>query len=135
MSELVIDASVAAALLLDDEREPRADKALEHMKTKGAIAPLLWQLETRNALLAAERRGSLSQHEVQKRLEALNGLPIQTKEPSDLQTAFDLARSHGVSLYDALYLELAKRENAELATLDKALGRAAVAEGVPLTVA
>ena len=34
---------------------------------------------------------------------------------------------------DALYLELAKREGAELATLDGALSRAAVAEGVPLS--
>ena len=33
-----------------------------------------------------------------------------------------------------MYLELAKRESAELATLDGALGRAAVAEGVPLAV-
>ena len=36
--------------------------------------------------------------------------------------------------YDALYLELAKRESAELATLDGALGRASVAEGVSLAV-
>ncbi len=62
----------------------------------------------------------------------MKGLPIGTEVP-DLQSAFDLARAHELSFYDALYLELAKREDAELATLDGALGRTAVAEGVLLS--
>ena len=36
------------------------------------------------------------------------------------------------SFYDAVYLELAKRHTAPIATLDKALARAADAEGLPL---
>ena len=32
--------------------------------------------------------------------------------------------------YDALYLELAMRQRADLATLDRALGRVAASEGV-----
>ena len=96
--------------------------------------PHLWHLETRNTLLVAERRGRLSRGGVKERMDALKGLPIRTDEEPDLQSAFDLARAHELSFYDALYLELAKRESAELATLDGALGRAAVAEGVPLSV-
>ena len=96
--------------------------------------PQLWHLETRNSLLTAERRGRLSSEEVKERLDALKGLPIVTDEQPDLQSAFDLARTHELSLYDALYLDLAKREGATLATLDRALGRAATAEGVLLFV-
>ena len=96
--------------------------------------PQLWHLETRNSLLVAERRGRLSAGGVKERLDALKGLPIRTDEEPDLQSAFDLARAHGLSFYDVLYLELAKRESTELATLDGALGRAAVAEGVSLSV-
>ena len=41
-----------------------------------------------------------------------------------------LARAHGLTFYDALYLELAQREQATLLSLDKELLRAAAAEGV-----
>ncbi len=134
MSGLVVDASVVIAWLFDDEEEPRADSVLELLKVDGALVPYLWDLETRNTLLVAERCGRLSSVGVKERMEALKDLPIQTNEEPDLQSAFDLARAHELSFYDALYLELAKRTNATLATLDKALGRAAVAEGVPLPV-
>ena len=134
MSGLVVDASVVVAWLFDDEDEPSADNVLEQLAEDGAFVPQLWHLETRNSLLTAERRGRLSSEEVKERLDALNGLPIATDEEPDLQCAFDLARAHGLSLYDALYLELAKRKGARLATLDRPLGRAAVAEGVRISV-
>lgn len=41
-----------------------------------------------------------------------------------------LARTHGISVYDARYLELAVRERRSLATLDRRLALAAVAAGV-----
>ena len=41
-----------------------------------------------------------------------------------------LRRRHGLTGYDALYLDLALREDADLATLDAALARAARSEGV-----
>ena len=89
----------------------------------------------RHTTLYSRLNGVVDFHrEVRERLDALKGLPIRTDEEPDLQSTFDLARAHGLSFYDALYLELAKRESADLATLDQALGRAAVAEGVPLTV-
>jgi predicted nucleic acid-binding protein len=43
-----------------------------------------------------------------------------------------LARERNLTIYDAAYLELALREGLPLATLDRALEKAAVAEGVAL---
>lgn len=43
-----------------------------------------------------------------------------------------LGRSHGLSIYDAAYLELALRRRLPLATFDKALRKAAAAEGLAL---
>ena len=43
-----------------------------------------------------------------------------------------LARARKLTVYDAAYLELAKRERLPLATLDRALEKAAIAEGVAL---
>ena len=132
MNGLVVDASVVMAWLFDDEDDPRADGALDRLIEEGALVPQLWHMETRNSLLTAERRGRLSVSGAAERLDALKGLPIRTDVDPDFQSAFDLARAHELSIYDALYLELAKRESAELATLDGALGKAAAAEGVAL---
>ena len=98
--------------LLDDENEPRADRVPNQLVEKRARVPQLWHLETRNSLLTALRRGRLSMSGVEERLAALKSLPIPTDADPDLQGAFYLARTHGLTIYDALYLELAKREGA-----------------------
>jgi predicted nucleic acid-binding protein len=43
-----------------------------------------------------------------------------------------LARRHGLTVYDASYLELAQRHGVALATLDAALAEAAQRESLPL---
>ena len=130
MSRIVLDASIASDWLLDDEFDPRASSALIWLRRDGAIVPQLWHYEVRNALLTAERRGRVSTDETSERLDSLRRLPILTDQEADLQVAFDLAREHSLSFYDALYLELAKRLKAPLATLDTQLTRAAAAESV-----
>ena len=134
MSTLVVDASVTLAWLFDDETDARADRVFERLIESGALVPQLWHLETRNALLTAERRGRLSVAEIGERLDALKELPIRTDNRPDLQVAFEMAGLHDLSYYDAMYLELAKRREGELATLDGALSLAAVAEGIILSV-
>ena len=42
----------------------------------------------------------------------------------------ELADQHGLTIYDAIYLELAKRKRLPLATLDRSLKRAAIEAGV-----
>ena len=135
MSGLVVDSSVVLAWLYAEREKSRAQGVLERVKEKGALVPGLWHLEVRNSLLSAERRGRIAAGDVKERLDAVKGLPIRTDEALDLEAAFDLARAHGLTFYDAVYLELAKRENAELATLDAALSRAAANERVRLSVA
>ena len=133
MSRFVLDASVAAAWLLDDESEARADAALARLETEEALVPQFWHLEVRSALLGAERRGRIRAGEVDERLRRLAELPVRTDTEPHIGTAFALARTHGLSMYDAVYLELAQRSDAPLATLDKALARAAGAAGLALT--
>ena len=128
----MLDASVAAAWLFDDETAPRADAALVRLAAGGALVPQHWQLEVRNALLMAERRGRITVDEVNERLLILRELLVSTDTTPDLEAAFVLARTHGLTFNDALYLELAQRRHAALATLDTALGRAAVAAGIAL---
>ena len=123
---------MALAWLFNDEAQPGVEIALERLSEDGAVVPQLWHLEIRNSLLTAERRSRISLDDIGECLGALTGLPIQTDQEADLQSAFDLAIKYGLSFYDAMYLELAKRQCADLATLDPELGSAAVSEGVLL---
>ena len=87
------------------------------------------------ALKNAERRGDTTAGEVEAFLAHLEELPIRV-DPMGSAKAFSrtlgLARSYALSAYDAAYLELAIREHAPLATLDKSLRKAAARAGVPL---
>ena len=132
MSAFVLDSSVAITWLLDDEENPVADTARWRIVDGGAFVPQVWHLEVRNALLVAERRRRISAQGAVVRLRSLKELPIYTDTEPDLESAVELARSHHLAIYDAVYLELARRRNEALATLDTALVRAAKAEGLPL---
>ena len=124
----VLDASVAVAWLLGDQDDPRAQAALDRLATEVALVPQVWHVEVRSALLQAERRRRLDSDEVDDCLRRVRELPVRTDAAPDVEAAFALARAHRLSLYDALYLELALRSDASLATLDHALSAAAVAE-------
>ena len=132
MSLFVLDASVAVAWLLSEETASRADLALVRLEDDEALIPHLWHLELRNGLLVAVRRGRFTADEPAERLNALYDLPIRTDMEPDMDIAFALAEKHGLSFYDAIYLELAKRHTAPLATLDRALAQAAADEGLHL---
>ncbi len=130
MTLLVVDASVVAAWLFDDENDPLAARAFALLGHADAIVPQLWHIEMRNILLVAHRRGRLTAAVLRSRLAALPDLPLLTDHEPDMTAAFALAEHHGLSFYDALYLELAQRSSAVLASLDRRLCRAATAEGI-----
>lgn len=125
----VLDASVAVCWLFADEDHPNATEALERIRTDEALVPSIWWFEVRNTLLVNERRGRLTETDTTAFLRALSRLAITVdRTPSD--EVLVLARRHRLSVYDAAYLELARRENVPLATLDQKLADAARAEGV-----
>lgn len=49
-----------------------------------------------------------------------------------MNTTLSLAQAHGLTVYDAAYLELSQREGLPLASLDSDLVAAAKKSGVPL---
>ena len=132
MSVFVLDASVAIAWLLNEDTGSQADLALARLEDEGALVPHLWHLEVRNGLLVAMRRGRIAGDAAAERLRAMYRLRFRTDEEPDLDIAFSLAGRHALSIYDAVYLELAQRHTAALATLDKALARAAANLSLPL---
>ena len=98
-----------------------------------AFVPALWPIETANVLLAATRRGRVAQDEWPGIRAHLDALPIEVDSVSASRTwgaALDLANAHALSVYDAMYLELAVRMRMPLATLDRALLGTARSAGV-----
>lgn len=126
-SALVIDASVALSWLLEED-DPNAAAVLDAMSRSAAFAPRLWTFELRNGLLMAERRGRIDETGLRRRLVDAERLGVGIDDGSDLGHAMELAKTHGLTFYDALYLELALRRRAALATLDRRLTEAARAE-------
>ena len=129
---VVVDASVAASWVLPDEKSPELLIALDRVRMETAVVPELWWYEIRNVLLVSERRKSLTAADTSEFLEALRDLPIVLDRAVEERELFRLARQHRLTIYDAAYLELARRTGSDLATLDKDLVRAAGSEGVPL---
>jgi predicted nucleic acid-binding protein len=138
MKPVVLDASTALATLLHDERSPYATRVLEVMETGPHIfVPSHWWIESLNGILMAERRGRFSPLETAEIVGDLLQLPVTTDDETISRAAdetFHLARQYKLTVYDAVYLELAMRRQAILATVDKALAKAAGVAGVELLV-
>lgn len=133
MSVFVLDCSVAVAWLFDDEASPETDALLERLRDDGALVPGLWRFELGNVLAHAERRNRIAASQIAAYLGLLDRLPIVTDTETEsraLREILTLARTANLTTYDAAYLELAMRRNAELATRDKALIRSAHGLGI-----
>ena len=128
----VLDASIAACWAFDDEDHPVAALALERVRTDEARVPSLWWFEVRNTLVVNEHRGRLTESDTATFLRGLTRLRVTVDRLPNGADVLTLARHRGLTVYDAAYLELARREGAPLATLDAALATAARAERVPL---
>jgi len=136
MTGWVLDASVALALGLPDERSPAADGLLAVFERGDEVrVPVLWWYEIANALASARRRGRVTAADHARLLELYRTLPVKT-DALFADRAFTessrTAAASGLSAYDAAYLELAARRGLGLATLDDRLADTAVELGLPV---
>ena len=128
MSRFVLDASVVLTWCFPDENTALAQRVAHRFKQGDtALAPSFWPHEVLNALLAGEKRKRISKEMMRSFLNDLAALPV-TLEQIPAGIVFDriqsLSRKHGLTAYDAAYLDLALENGLALATLDEALVRA-----------
>ncbi len=129
----VLDCSVTMAWVFPDEATDSTDALRESLIQDGAVVPALWPIEVANVLLVATRRGRISEVDWPPIRDALEALPIDIDPESCLRvlhTVLPIANKHALSVYDAMYLELALRLGLPLATLDHRLIAAGKAAGV-----
>ena len=128
---IVVDASVVAAHLLpDEENREAAATILARLDEEDGVVPPIFRYEVRNILLMAKRRKRIDAQQLQQLLAELTDFALVEDAVSNDADVFELADRLELTVYDAAYLEVAKRCRAALATFDTALARAADAEQV-----
>lgn len=118
----------------DEGRTDPARGVLVSLATGASAAvPAHWRAEVGNGLLMALRRGRLGPDHLPRILAELSLLPVVVDDAGARDAWADplaQALTTGLTLYDALYLELATRRGVPLATFDAALRHAALTAGV-----
>jgi len=126
--DFVLDCSITMAWCFEDESNDYTDSILENLKDATAVVPTIWPLEVANVLLLAKKHKRITEVQSASFIDALSALPIiidQSTTSRAMHSVFVLAGQSDLTIYDAAYLELAKRENIPLITLDKGLIKAA----------
>ncbi len=135
LSAFVVDASMALSWHFPDERSPRSEAVEALSDTQAIVVPRHWFAEIANGLLFGGRRPG-SNLEEQARFISRLGMLDQQVDTIDGDDVFErvlpLARAHGLTMYDAFYLELAERRGLPLASFDGDLNKAARRVGIEL---
>lgn len=121
----MVDASVGFSWVYHDQATPETFTLLsEIVAGVTVVVPSFWFLEMANVLLMAQRRHKLTAIQRKAALGKLAAIQF-TVDDEAARSAFDqiseLAEKHGLTVYDATYLEIALRRKMSLASRDEAL--------------
>jgi predicted nucleic acid-binding protein len=136
MAIFVADASATLPWCFEDEATAWTESLLDRLRAGDRIVvPAHWPTEVSNGLLMAVRRKRVPPGRPELFWDELAVLPIDVElplTPGQAKAVLSLCKQYELTVYDAAYLELAKRRGLPLATQDSALLKAAQSEGVAL---
>ncbi len=130
---LIIDCSITMSWCFADEATEASAQVQDRLVAEAAVVPSHWYLEVVNVLAMAEKRQRISAADSSQFLKLLDDVEIHDDGETAARAFHDLlplCRSHGLTSYDAAYLELAIRRQLPLASLDDQLRQAAINVGV-----
>ena len=112
-----------------DQATAATDQLLDEVANGATVVvPVLWFVEMANGLLVLQRRKKITAAERRTALRTLSDLTLVVDEEAGravFHKTSELAEKHGLTVYDATYLEVAVRRKLSLATRDGALKAAA----------
>ena len=127
MTPWIVDASLAMTwYLLDEDNRQYGLEVLSSLPEREIRVPALFIFEILNALVMAHRRKRIGLdllNEILGRFAALN-IVVEPTIAEAIPRIATLAHRHGLTSYDAAYLDLGIRTGFPIATLDQALLRA-----------
>ena len=134
MTRIVVDASITGLMLLSDEVDPQRTSIRDLLVGSDLILAAHWPLEVASLLVKATRRQRLLAEDRDKRLAEVDLIRAagQIEQAAASRDIYRLAIAANLTAYDAVYLDLAIRLDATLATNDDALIVVARARGVPV---
>ena len=122
----VADNSVIIAWFSSSQATPYTDRYYRRLQKDEVVVPSIWPYEFANALAVLERRrilsASLADEIIGNAAKLITRIDAPPASPARLLA---LARRHGLSAYDAAYLDLAQRLGVPLAARDSPLAVAA----------
>lgn len=119
---MVVDASVLLSLVLDQDGQDPARKAI--LADPNIALPPLWRYEVAHVLWRKHREGVLGPAALESAMARLHGQFEGKELPVSLPEALAAARRYGLSsAYDASYVALAEKLGCGLLTLDQELLR------------
>ena len=131
----MLDASATVAWCFADEATEASAALPDRLSRDEAWVPALRHFEVASVLLAAERRGRITENLIGRFLTILGRLAIRSDPELEHrlhEPVLRLARRYKLTVHDAAYLDIAVRRNLPRATRDKELRRAARTANVTL---
>jgi predicted nucleic acid-binding protein len=131
----VLDCSIAMTWLFRDEATAKTVELLNRLGSESAMVPGWWFIEVTNVIALAERKGRITSAQSTAFISDLGTLDIQRDDEGPGRAfgqLLPLCRTHRLTSYDALYLDLAVTHRLPLATLDEPLRQAGKKVGVKL---
>ena len=121
---LIIDASVLIKFFVPEVLSAKAEQLLARVE-EGSVklfAPDLIYTEAGNTLWKKRRLKELTQSEVGKITDLIISIPLKIEASKALfPLAIDIAITYEVTVYDALYLSMAKVYETQMMTADRKL--------------
>ncbi len=131
MAAYVLDASVLAALYVDDPATEQSEAALARVDGDELHAPDFVVLEVANVLWKRVRRKELHAQDAMTAIADLSAASIQFHPIGSLVTqSLALALSHGFTAYDATYVALATRVGGIVITNDGGMRQRSIEAGL-----
>lgn len=132
---IVADASLIVALVLREDNVADPGSIYDLLSTTHLSVPAHWSAEVANALWANKRRGRITAEMVRTAAEYLAAFNPRIDEPPSLDrmpVLVQFAEREGLTVYDAIYVQLALSNNASLATIDADVRTCARRLDIPL---
>ncbi len=125
---IAADSSVLIRYFSKEEGWEKAEKIIE----QGVVTLEFAVKEVANALWKKVLRGEMAKEDAVKLiLDLKSGEIIRLEDQGEyIEEAFNIAVRRGITIYDALFVSLAKSKRLELITSDEKQGEAAEDEGV-----
>jgi predicted nucleic acid-binding protein len=132
---IVVDASLVLAIVLREANVKDADSVYESVQADRLAVPAHWPAEIANALWINKRRGRIPSENLNVILEALLAFrPIVDRAPApdQIPSLIEFAEAQKLTVYDAIYVELARAWSATLGTVDANMRLCARRLNIPL---